>query len=56
MADEKKAAKKAEKAEKAATVDVNAFIARKMKALNEMENKAKARELAKRLIMNKRGN
>ena len=36
-------------------VDVGAFVARKMKALNEMEDKDAARLLAKRLMMNKRG-
>ena len=36
-------------------VDVNAFISRKLKAINEMENKAEARILAQRLLDNKRG-
>lgn len=46
----------AEKKEEEAKVDVKAFIARKLKAINEMENKALARDLARRLMMNKRGN
>ena len=37
------------------TVDVDAFIARKMKAINLMENKAKARYLAERLTENRKG-
>lgn len=36
-------------------VDVAAFIQRKLKAINEMPNKAMARDLAKRLMLNKRG-
>lgn len=36
-------------------VDVAAFIKRKLKAINEMPNKAMARDLAKRLMLNKRG-
>lgn len=44
----------AEKKE-ANTVDIEAFIARKLKAINEMDDKAKARDLARRLMMNKRG-
>lgn len=34
-------------------VDVAAFKARKLKALNEMHNKAKARDLAERVLNNK---
>ena len=34
-------------------VDVAAFKARKLKALNEMSNKAKARDLAERVLANK---
>lgn len=35
-------------------VDVDKFIARKLKALNEMENKAKARSLGERVLKNRR--
>lgn len=49
MADKKEEKKEEKK------VDVSAFIARKLKAINEMDNKALARDLAKRLMMNKRG-
>lgn len=35
-------------------VDVDKFIARKLKALNEMENKAKARSLGERVLRNRR--
>ena len=48
----------AEKKEKEAPkqeVDVNAFISRKLKAINEMENKATAKFLAQRVLDNKRG-
>lgn len=48
-------AEKKEATPKVAKVDVNAFVARKLKAINEMENKAMARDLVKRLMMNKRG-
>lgn len=44
---EKKEDKKEQK------VDVAAFKARKLKALNEMSNKAKARDLAERVLANK---
>lgn len=36
-------------------VDVDAFIARKLKAINEMENEALAQFLAQRVLDNKRG-
>lgn len=47
----------AEKKEKEAPakVDVNAFIARKLKDINEFENEAKAEFLAERVLSNKRG-
>lgn len=46
----------AEKKEKAPEeVDIDAFVARKLKAINEMENKALARRLAQRVLENKRG-
>ena len=46
----------AEKKEKETPeIDVNAFVSRKLKAINEMENKAKARFLAQRVLENKRG-
>ena len=32
---------------------VEAFIARKLKAINEMQNKAKARSLAERVLKNR---
>ena len=32
------------------------FIARKLKSINEMENKAKARKLADRVLANRKGN
>lgn len=35
-------------------VDIDKFIARKLKALNEMENKAKARSLGERVLKNRR--
>lgn len=44
MADEKKKAKE---------VDVQAFINRKLKAINNMPNKAKARALAEKVLNNK---
>lgn len=47
--------KKEEKAVEKPVVDIEAFIARKLKAVNEMDNRAMARDLAKRLMMNKRG-
>jgi len=47
----------AEKKEKEAPakVDVDAFIARKLKDINEMDNEAKAEFLAARVLNNKRG-
>lgn len=48
----------AEKKEKEAPVkkvDVNAFIARKLKDINELENEAKAEFLAARVLNNRRG-
>lgn len=36
-------------------VDVNAFIARKLKVINELESEAKAKFLAERVLENKRG-
>lgn len=47
----------AEKKEKEASakVDVDAFIARKLKDINEMDNEAKAEFLAARVLSNKRG-
>lgn len=47
MAEEKKEAKKA--------VDVDKFIARKLKSINEMKNEAKAKKLANRVLNNKGG-
>ena len=34
--------------------DVEKFIARKLKAINQMENEAKARDLASRVLSNRR--
>lgn len=47
MAEEKKE-KQAE-----ANVDVQAFIARKLKSINKMTNKAKAKAAAERVLNNK---
>lgn len=60
MADKKKAEKvEPEKVEKEApkkeVVDVDAFIARKLFAINEMDNEALAEFLAQRVLNNKRG-
>lgn len=41
--------------EKVEKVDVDAFIARKLKSINEMENEALAQFLAQRVLDNKRG-
>ena len=38
-----------------AEVDVNAFVARKLKDINELENDAEAKFLAARVLDNKRG-
>lgn len=43
----------AEKKKKAEATDVEKFIARKLKAINEMQNKAKARALAERVLKNR---
>ena len=37
-----------------APVDVEKFIQRKLKALNEMDNRAKARALGERVLKNRR--
>lgn len=47
------AEKKEETKVESKKVDVAAFKARKLKALNEMANKAKARDLAERILANK---
>ena len=52
MAEEKKPV---EKKPVKAKVDVDKFIARKLKAVNEMKDEAKAKELAERVMRNKRG-
>lgn len=55
MAKEKEVkVEKAEEIVEKAVVDVDKFIARKLKALNEMENKAKARSLGERVLKNRR--
>lgn len=38
------------------TVDVDAFINRKLKVINEMTNKAQAKALAERVIANRKEN
>ena len=43
----------AEEKKKAAKVDKQAFVNRKLKAINNMPNKAKARALAERVLNNK---
>ena len=40
---------------KTPAVDVDAFVARKLKDINELENEAKAKFLATRVLDNKRG-
>lgn len=47
--------KKAEKTETPEKVDINAFVARKLKAINELESEAEKRFLAQRVLNNKRG-
>lgn len=46
--------KKEEKVEKSAKQETEAFIARKMKAINEMSSPAKARRSAERVLQNRR--
>lgn len=56
MAEEKKPIEKpVEKKPVKAKLDVEKFIARKLKAINEMNDEAKAKELAERVMRNKRG-
>ena len=43
----------ATKKKKAEPSDVEKFIERKLKAINEMQNKAKARSLAERVLKNR---
>lgn len=43
----------AEEKKKAVKVDVQAFINRKLKAINNMPNKAKAKALAEKVLNNK---
>ena len=52
MADKKE---KAEKKETPVEVDVNAFVARKLKDINELPSEARATFLADRVLSNKRG-
>ena len=54
MADKKKT-EKVEEAPAKDVVDVDAFIARKLIAINEMDNEASAEFLAQRVLNNKRG-
>lgn len=59
MSEEKKAVeqKTAEVPKKKAKSNVDAFIERKLKAINAMSNPAKAKRSAERVLMNrKRGN
>ena len=60
MSEKKKAEKKVEKTEKKVenkeevkVVSVDDFIARKLKVINELPNKAKAKALADRVLRNK---
>lgn len=54
MAEEKKVAEKVtEKVEKKAVVDVDAFIERKLKALNQKKNKAQVKIDAERVLANR---
>lgn len=46
---------KTETKETPAVVDVDAFVARKLKDINELENEADAKFLAARVLNNKRG-
>ncbi len=56
MADKKKTEKVETKETKAPEkVDVNAFIARKLKVINEIESDAQRQFLAQRVLNNKRG-
>lgn len=55
MAEKKKAEKVENEAPKKEVVDVDAFIARKLLAINEMDNEALAEFLAQRVLNNKRG-
>lgn len=61
MAKEKKPTEAVEKAvaveeeKKDKGVDVEAFIARKMTAINQMEDEAKARRNASRVLSNRKG-
>ena len=56
MAKEKevKVEAKTEEIVEKAPVDVEKFIQRKMKALNEMDNRAKAKALGERVLKNRR--
>ena len=45
---------KAEEIIEKAPVDVEKFIQRKLKALNEMDNRAKAKALGERVLKNRR--
>ena len=48
------AVEKAEEIIEKAPVDVEKFIQRKLKALNEMDNRAKAKALGERVLKNRR--
>lgn len=52
MAEEKKAEEKKVETPKA-KVNLEAFVTRKLKTINEMSNKAKAKSLAERVLRNK---
>lgn len=45
----------AEKKEAPKSVDVNKFIQKTLRAINEMKDEAKAKALAERVMRNKRG-
>lgn len=54
MSEKKKAEPKAEKIDiEMKVVNVDEFIARKLKVINELPNKAKAKALADRVLRNK---
>lgn len=55
MAEKNKTEKVEKEAAKKEIVDVAAFIARKLLAINEMDNEASAQFLAQRVLNNKRG-
>ena len=55
MAEKAEKAEKVEKKETPKKVDLDAFIARKLKVINELDDEAEKDFLAKRVLNNKRG-